>query len=159
MIIGYTTGVYDLFHIGHLNLLKNAKGMCDKLVVGVTVDELVQYKGKNAMIPFEDRIEIVRSCKYVDAAVPQYDMDKLKACKELGATMLFVGDDWYGTEKWQKYEKDFAKEGIKIVYFPYTKGVSSTKITNALKQVRGWTSEASEAAMKNHTNDGGNNND
>ena len=78
MVIGYTTGVYDLFHIGHLNLLKNAKGMCDKLIVGVTVDELVQYKGKNAMIPFEDRIEIVRSCKYVDAAVPQYDMDKLK---------------------------------------------------------------------------------
>lgn len=80
MIIGYTTGVYDLFHIGHLNLLKNAKGMCDKLIVGVTVDELVQYKGKKAMIPFEDRIEIVRSIKYVDAAVPQYDMNKLKAC-------------------------------------------------------------------------------
>ena len=72
-IIGYTTGVYDLFHIGHLNLFKNAKGMCDKLVVGVTVDELVSYKGKQAMIPFEDRIELVRSCKYVDAAVPQYD--------------------------------------------------------------------------------------
>ena len=69
MVIGYTTGVYDLFHVGHLNLFKNAKGMCDKLIVGVTVDELVQYKGKNAMIPFEDRIELVRSCKYVDAAV------------------------------------------------------------------------------------------
>ena len=80
-IIGYTTGVYDLFHIGHLNLLKNAKGMCDYLVVGVTVDELVAYKGKQSMIPFEDRIEIVRSCKYVDAAVPQYDMDKLSAYK------------------------------------------------------------------------------
>ena len=91
MTIGYTTGVYDLFHIGHLNLLKNAKGMCDKLVVGVTVDELVSYKGKQAMIPFEDRIEIVRSCKYVDAAVPQYDMDKLAACKKLGATIMFVG--------------------------------------------------------------------
>lgn len=83
MIIGYTAGVYDLFHVGHLNLFKNAKGMCDKLVVGVTVDELVQYKGKNAMIPFEDRIELVRSCKFVDAAVPQYDMDKLTACKKL----------------------------------------------------------------------------
>ena len=80
------------------------------------------------MIPFEDRIEIVRACKYVDAAVPQYDMDKLKACKELGATMLFVGDDWYGTEKWENYKDEFAKEGIKIVYFPYTRGVSSTKI-------------------------------
>ncbi len=136
MIIGYTTGVYDLFHIGHLNLLKNAKGMCDKLIVGVTVDELVAYKGKKSMIPFEDRIELVRSCRYVDAAVPQYDMDKLAACKKLGATFLFVGDDWYGTEKWQTYEKEFAKEGIKIIYFPYTKGVSSTQIQKALDVVR-----------------------
>lgn len=135
-VIGYTTGVYDLFHIGHLNLLKNAKGMCDKLIVGVTVDELVAYKGKQAMIPFEDRIEIVRSIKYVDAAVPQYDMDKLTACKKLGAKYLFVGDDWYGTEKWKEYEKEFAKEGIRIVYFPYTKGVSSTRISEALRSVR-----------------------
>ena len=88
------------------------------------------------MIPFEDRIELVRSCKYVDAAVPQYDMDKLTACKKLGATYLFVGDDWYGTEKWKKYDKDFAKEGIKIIYFPYTKGISSTKIQAALDAVR-----------------------
>ena len=137
MTVGYTTGVYDLFHIGHLNLLKNAKGMCDKLIVGVTVDELVAYKGKQSVIPFEDRIEIVRSIKYVDAAVPQYDMDKLSACKKLGADILFVGDDWYGTEKWQKYEEEFAREGIKIVYFPYTKGISSTQITKALNAVRG----------------------
>ena len=136
MIIGYTTGVYDLFHIGHLNLFKNAKGLCDKLVVGVTVDELVSYKGKQAMIPFEDRIEIVRSCKYVDAAVPQYDMDKLAACKKLGASVLFVGDDWYGTEKWQRYEEEFAKEEIKIVYFPYTRGTSSTQIRKVLDTVR-----------------------
>ena len=138
MIIGYTAGVYDLFHIGHLNLLKNAKGMCDKLIVGVTTDDLVSYKGKNAMIPFEDRIEIVRSCKYVDAAVPQYDMNKLEACKKLGATILFVGDDWYSTEKWREYEREFEENGIKIVYFPYTKGVSSTKITEALRKTRGW---------------------
>lgn len=136
MIIGYTTGVYDLFHIGHLNLLKNAKGMCDKLIVGVTVDELVTYKGKRAMIPFEDRIEIVRSIKYVDAAVPQYDMDKLSACKKLGASLLFVGDDWYGTEKWQEFEKEFAKENVKIIYFPYTKGTSSTQIRKALDSIR-----------------------
>ena len=136
MTIGYTTGEYDLFHIGHLNLLKNAKGMCDKLIVGVTVDELVAYKGKQSMIPFEDRIEIVRSCKYVDAAVPQYDMNKLEACKKLGASFLFVGDDWYGTEKWQNYEKEFEEAGIKIIYFPYTKGVSSTKINEALNAVR-----------------------
>ena len=153
MIIGYTTGVYDLFHIGHLNLLKNAKGMCDKLIVGVTVDELVAYKGKHAMISFEDRIEIGRSIKYVDAAVPQYDMDKLTACKKLGATVLFVGDDWYGTEKWAKYEEDFAREGIKIVYFPYTKGISSTKITQALHEVRGWTSQAAQKAMHKNIED------
>ena len=157
LIIGYTTGVYDLFHIGHLNLLKNAKGMCDYLVVGVTVDELVAYKGKHSMIPFEDRIEIVRSCKYVDAAVPQYDMDKLTACKKLGAKILFVGDDWYGTEKWKEYEKKFNEEGIKIVYFPYTKGISSTKITQALQQVRGWTDESAQKAF--HINIGDNVND
>ena len=144
MIIGYTTGVYDLFHVGHLNLFKNAKGMCDKLVVGVTVDELVQYKGKNSMIPYEDRIEIVRSCKYVDAAVPQYDMDKLTACKKLGVNILFVGDDWYGTEKWRKYEEEFTKEGIRIVYFPYTKSISSSKITETLKNTRGWITDQEE---------------
>ena len=141
MIIGYTAGVYDLFHIGHLNLLKNAKGMCDKLVVGVTVDSLVEYKGKKAMIPFEDRIEIVRSIKYVDSAIPQYDMDKLTTCRKLGASILFVGDDWYGTDKWKTYEEEFASHHIKIVYFPYTKGVSSTKITKALKVSRGWSND------------------
>lgn len=136
VLIGYTAGVYDLFHIGHLNLLKNAKAMCDKLVVGVTTDDLVSYKGKKAMIPFEDRIEIVRSIKYVDAVVPQSDMDKLTMCKKLGAQILFVGDDWYGTEKWKKYEEEFKQAGIQIVYFPYTKGVSSTLITKTLETVR-----------------------
>jgi len=146
IVIGYTAGVYDLFHIGHLNLLKNAKGMCDKLIVGVTTDNLVTYKGKHAMIPFEDRLEIVRSIKYVDAVVPQDDMDKLTMCKKLGASILFVGDDWYGTEKWKKYEAEFSAAGVRIVYFPYTKGISSTKITEALKASRGWVNEQSESA-------------
>lgn len=137
MIIGYTAGVYDLFHIGHLNLLKNAKGMCDKLIVGVTVDELVSYKNKKAFIPYDERVEMVRSCRYVDAVVPQEDMDKLAMCKKLGASYLFVGDDWYGTEKWQNYEKEFAKNNIKIIYFPYTKGISSTKIRELLYRERG----------------------
>ena len=134
MIIGYTAGVYDLFHIGHLNLLKNAKGLVDKLIVGVTVDELVSYKGKKAIIPYEDRAEIVRSCKYVDAVIPQYDMDKLSICKKIGATYLFVGDDWYNTEKWNEYEIEFKKEGITIIYFPYTKKISSTKIREELNE-------------------------
>lgn len=135
-IIGYTSGVYDLFHIGHLNLLKNARGMCDKLVVGITVDELVSYKGKHAFIPFEDRAEIVRNIKWVDAVVPQYDMDKVEMCKKLQADFLFVGDDWYRTEKWKNYEDELSEYGIKVIYFPYTKGVSSTKITQALNAVR-----------------------
>lgn len=133
MVIGYTAGVYDLFHIGHLKLLKNAKGMCDKLIVGVTTDELVPYKGKAPIIPFDDRIEIVRSIRYVDAAIPQGDMDKLTMCKKLGAEILFVGDDWYGTEKWRTYEQDFAAAGIRILYFPYTHGVSSTIIKHTLE--------------------------
>ena len=152
MVIGYTAGVYDLFHIGHLNLLKNAKGMCDKLIVGVTVDELVQYKGKSAMIPYEDRSEIVRSIKYVDAVVPQSDMDKLSMCKKLGASFLFVGDDWYNTDKWNEYEKEFANEGIKIIYFPYTQGISSTRISEALLKVRGW--DNTPIIKKTKINDG-----
>ena len=138
MVIGYTAGVYDLFHIGHLNLLKNAKGMCDKLVVGVTVDELVAYKGKKALIPFEDRIEIVRSIRYVDAVVPQEDMDKVKMCKKIKANMLFVGDDWYSTDKWKKYEDECKNIGVQVIYFPYTKSISSTKIRETLQTIRGW---------------------
>lgn len=137
MTIGYTAGVYDLFHIGHLNLLKNAKAMCDKLIVGVTVDELVAYKGKKAIIPYADRAEIVRAIEYVDAVVPQYDMDKLEMCKKLKADVLFVGDDWYGTEKWKQYEREFEEVGIKIIYFPYTKGISSTRVAKELNTVRG----------------------
>lgn len=133
MVIGYTAGVYDLFHAGHLKLFKNAKGMCDKLIVGVTTDELVPYKGRHSIIPFEDRLEIVRSIRYVDAAVPQGDMDKLTMCKKLGAQILFVGDDWYGTEEWTAYEKEFEAAGIRIVYFPYTKGISSTIIKHTLE--------------------------
>ncbi len=136
MLIGYTSGVYDLFHIGHLNLLKNAKSLCDKLIVGVTVDDLVVYKGKRAVIPFSERIEIVRSIKYVDAVVPQENMDKATMCKKLSAKILFVGDDWYNTSQWQFYEKELQKENITIIYFPYTKGVSSTIINNTLIKLR-----------------------
>lgn len=136
MVIGYAAGVFDLFHIGHLNLLRNAKGMCDKLIVGVTSDELATYKGKYPVIPFADRMEIIRSIRYVDAVVAQTDMDKLTMCKKLKANILFVGDDWYLSPKWEEYEKEFRKEGIQIIYFPYTRGVSSTEISKALKHLR-----------------------
>lgn len=136
MVIGYTAGVFDLFHIGHLNLLKNAKGMCDKLIVGVTTDELATYKGKYPVIPFSDRIEIVRNIKCVDAAVAQTDMNKLEMCKKLQAAIMFVGDDWYQSPRWEEYEQEFRKENIRIIYFPYTRGVSSTQISRALKHLR-----------------------
>jgi glycerol-3-phosphate cytidylyltransferase len=138
MIIGYTSGVFDLFHIGHLNLLKNARAMCDKLIVGVTTDSLSQYKDKAPLIPYSDRAEIVRAVRYVDAVIPQADMDKMTMCKKVGASILFVGDDWYGTDKWQKIEQGLRELNIRVIYFPYTYGVSSTKITETLKSARGW---------------------
>ena len=136
MILGYTTGVFDLFHIGHLNMLKNAKGMCDKLIVGVTTDELVSYKHKKAVIPFEERIEIVRSIECVDVAIPQRSMDKFEAWKKLKFDVMFVGDDWYATEKWEEYERQFTEVGVKIIYFPYTQGTSSTLINEVLTNLR-----------------------
>ncbi len=137
MIIGYTTGVFDLFHIGHLNLLKNAKGMCDKLIVGVTTDDLMlNYKKKRAVIPFEERIEIVRNIKYVDAAISQDSMDKFDAWRRLKFDIMFVGDDWYKTDKWENYEKQFDEVGVKIIYFPYTKGTSSSLINDILLNLR-----------------------
>ena len=136
MVIGYTTGVFDLFHVGHLNMLRNAKSFCDKLIVGVTTDELVSYKNKKAIIPFEERIEIVRHIKYVDVAVPQISMDKKEAWERYKFDIMFVGDDWFKTEKWEKFEKEFNEIGVKIVYFPYTKGTSSTLINNVLKDLR-----------------------
>jgi putative glycerol-3-phosphate cytidylyltransferase len=137
MLIGYTSGVYDLFHIGHLNLLKNAKGLCDKLIVGVSVDKLVAYKNKNAVIPFEERIEIVRNIKYVDAAIPQEELDKFKMWEKLKFDVLFVGDDWYNTPSWKAMEDKFNQVGVRVIYFPYTKGTSSTLINETLKYLRG----------------------
>ncbi len=136
MVIGYTTGVFDLFHIGHVNLLRNAKSMCDKLIVGVTVDALVAYKYKKAVIPFEERIEIVRACRYVDLAVPQETMDKLDAYRRYKFNIMFVGDDWYQTEKWNELEKQFLAYGVRIIYFPYTKTTSSTLINETLLRLR-----------------------
>lgn len=136
MIVGYTTGVFDLFHVGHINLLRNAKSMCDKLIVGVTIDELVAYKYKRAVIPFEERIEIVRACRYVDVAVPQETMDKLDAYKRYKFDIMFVGDDWYRTDRWNELEKQFDELNVRIVYFPYTKTTSSTLINETLLKLR-----------------------
>lgn len=136
MKIGYTTGVYDLFHVGHLNLLKRAKERCDYLIVGVTVDELVAYKHKKAVIPFEERQAIVEAIRYVDKVVPQTSMDKMEAWREHKFDVMFVGDDWKGTDKWNEYERQFKEVGVEIEYFPYTKGTSSTLLNEVLIKLR-----------------------
>lgn len=132
--VGYTAGVYDMFHVGHLNLLKRAKEMCDYLIVAVTTDELTAYKNTKAVIPFEDRCAIVEAIKYVDKVVPQADMDKMAAWERNKFDVMFVGDDWKGTDKWNQLEKDFAQVGVDIVYFPYTKKISSTKLREIIKK-------------------------
>ena len=136
MIIGYTSGVFDLFHVGHLNLLINAKSLCDKLIVGVSTDELVAYKNKKAVINQNERMQIVRNIKCVDVVVSQNNMNKLEMWKKLKYDIMFVGDDWYSDEKWKNYEKEFSKRYVKIIYFPYTKGTSSTLINNTLTKLR-----------------------
>jgi len=136
MIIGYTTGVFDLFHIGHVNILRNAKSLCDKLIVGVTEDDLVLYKGKTCVIPFLDRIEVVRSCRYVDVVVPQYSIDKVSPVKKMKANRLFVGDDWYDQKNWKEMELELSKIGCEVHYFPYTRSVSSTLINETLLDIR-----------------------
>lgn len=136
MVIGYTTGVFDLFHVGHVNVLRNAKSLCDKLIVGVTTDDLVSYKNKRAVIEFDERIQIVRACKYVDLAVPQDTMDKLEAHDRYRFNVMFVGDDWFRTDKWKDIEKKLAEREVRIVYFPYTKSTSSTLINNTLNDLR-----------------------
>lgn len=136
MVIGYTSGVYDLYHIGHVNLLRNAKSMCDRLIVGVTIDDLVAYKNKRSVIPFEERIEVVRACRYVDLAVPQVSMDKLDALNRYKFDVMFVGDDWYKTDKWEEIDDAFTERGVKLIYFPYTKNTSSTLINLTLERLR-----------------------
>ncbi len=133
-IVGYTAGVYDLFHIGHLNLLKNAKSRCDKLIVAVTSDKAAEYKGKKPFIPQNERIEIVSAIKYVDKVVIQDDLDKVKAHDVYQYDVLFVGSDWQGTDKWNRYEQELEKRGAKVVYLPYTQQTSSTILQNTIKK-------------------------
>lgn len=125
--IGYTSGVYDMFHIGHLNILKRAKEMCEILVVGVSTDECVQsYKHKTPVIPYEQRAAIVESIRYVDKVVPQDTMDKMGMWEKVHFDVMFHGDEWRGTDLYNKYELELAKVGATIEYLPHTKGVSST---------------------------------
>ncbi len=133
--VGYTTGVYDMFHIGHLNIIKRAKEQCDYLIVGVTTDELcIKNKKKCPVICQEDRVAIVEAVKYVDKVVLQCDMDKLSAVKKHGADAVFVGSDWKGTPSWNKYEEEFASVGCSVVYLDHTDGISSTILRERLNK-------------------------
>lgn len=125
--IGYTTGVFDMFHIGHLNILRKAKELCDHLIVGISTDELVQsYKNKTPIIPFVERKAIVEACRYVDEVVTQTDRDKIAAYERLKFDAMFVGDDWKGKPLFLEVEKYLNEHGAEVVYFPYTQGTSST---------------------------------
>lgn len=127
MIIGYTTGVFDMFHIGHLNILRRAKEQCDYLIVGVSTDELVEHdKHKTPIIPFENRCDIVGAIKYVDKVVPQVDKNKFGAWQKLHFNKMFVGSDWQGTPQWKEFENQFKPYGVEIVYLSHTDGISST---------------------------------
>ena len=131
--IGYTTGVFDMFHIGHLNILRRAKERCDYLIVGVTTDDLCKKrKNKLPVVPQEERVEIVSSIKYVDKVVLQEDMDKFQAVKSLNADVVFVGSDWQGTKAWQEYEKQFMQVNCDVVYLSHTDGISSTILRDRL---------------------------
>ena len=131
--VGYKTGVFDMFHIGHLNILRRAKEKCDYLIVGVSTDELVmEYKNKTPIIPFEERAEIVRSIDCVDRVIAQENRDKYAAWRELKFDVMFVGDDWKGKPLFMKVEEEFKKVGVDVVYFPYTKDTSSTILREKL---------------------------
>ena len=133
--IGYTTGVFDMFHIGHLNILRRAKEQCEYLIVGVSTDEVVEnYKNKTPVIPFEERIEIVRAIRYVDEAVPQTSMNKMEAWEKLRFEAMFHGSDWKGSSLYDDYEKAFREAGVELVFLPHTEGVSSTELAKKLQE-------------------------
>ena len=132
--VGYTTGVFDMFHIGHLNILRRAKEQCEYLIVGVSTDELVQtYKHKTTIIPFFERIEIVKAIRYVDCVIPQETMDKAEAWEKLKFDVIFHGDDWKGSSMYDEIEKKMKSLGVDMVFLPHTQGTSSTMLANKLQ--------------------------
>ena len=132
--IGYTTGVFDMFHIGHLNVLRRAKEQCEQLIVGVSTDELVrEYKHHDPIIPFEERLAIIRAIKYVDKAVPQTTMDKIEAWEQLHFDAMFHGSDWKGSTLYNEYQRRFSEVGVEVVFLPHTEGISSTQLSEKLR--------------------------
>ncbi|MCR5674743.1 MAG: adenylyltransferase/cytidyltransferase family protein [Lachnospiraceae bacterium] len=135
---GYTDGVYDLFHVGHLNMIEAAKARCEHLIVGVHGDDVVEeYKHHRPIINENDRRRIVESVKGVDRAVINRFRDKKKLWELYHFDVIFIGDDWKGTERWNRFEKELAEIGVDVVYVPYTKGISTTEIKEMILE-RGW---------------------
>ena len=131
--IGYAPGVYDMFHVGHLNILKNARLGCDHLIAGVVSDEMAEWaKGKRPVIPLAERLEIVRNIRFVDQAVEEDVTSKLEMWERLHFDVIIKGDDWRGTEKGAKLERDFEPLGVEVFYLPYTVHTSSTMLRQAL---------------------------
>ena len=140
MIIGYTTGVFDMFHVGHLNLLARAREQCDRLIVGVSTDDVVlEYKKHAPIVPYAERVAIVKAIRYVDEVVPQTSMDKFAAWERLHFNRLFHGNDWKGSAMYNEVEAKLKAAGVEVVYFPYTQGTSSTLLAERL---RGWREES-----------------
>ena len=135
MIVGYTTGVFDLFHKGHVNFLKAAKAFCDHLIVGTTTDELAKQEKKKApVINLEDRITVLSACRYVDLAIPHNNSDKILTWNKLKFDILIIGDDWYDSESYNMFEEQLKEWGVKIIYIPYTNGVSASSIEEKISQ-------------------------
>lgn len=127
--VGYTDGVYDLFHVGHLNMINTAKKYCEYLIVGVHGDDVVkEYKKKEPIIQENERREIVAAVKGVDKAVINRFRDKLKLWELYHFDVIFIGDDWKGTDRWNHFEKVLGEIGVDVIYVPYTKGISTTEI-------------------------------
>ena len=138
MIIGFTDGVYDMFHVGHLNMIEACKQRCDYLIVGVHSDEIVEgYKHRKTIIGEEDRRRIIGALKAVDKAVINRTRDKMELFKLYGFNKIFIGDDWKGTERWIRFEKELKTINVDVVYVPYTKGISTTEIKQMILD-RGW---------------------
>jgi glycerol-3-phosphate cytidylyltransferase len=146
--IGYAPGAYDLFHIGHLNLLRSAKEHCEYLIAGVVADEvLIRHKRVTPVIPLAERVEIVRNVRFVDAAIPALTNDKVEIWKDLRFNVLFKGNDWQGTEKGNKLERDFAALGVEVVYFPYTLSTSSSALRRTLQNIDALAGHSSSGAV------------
>ena len=138
MRVGYAPGAYDLFHVGHLNILRHAKSHCDHLIAGVVSDEMcLSAKGRLPVIPLAERLEIVSHISYVDEVVAETVPDKLQTWRRVQFDVIFKGDDWRGTARGNKLEQDFAGVGVEVVYFPYTVHTSSTILRRVLASIDG----------------------